>query len=222
MKFFANLLYWMTFWVAYPLFYLFFGLEFREYRNIPRGRGVLIVANHASNLDPIVLSGIAHQPLAYMAKESLFRVPFLGWLITQYLAFPVKRGMADRGAIRGAVEMMNKGFAVGMFPEGTRSEDGRIGEGKPGPAMVAAHANVPVVPVAIWGTQRAWGKNKKLKWFTKIITQAGRPLDFTKETQGLEGKEAYLQFTRRIMEEIEKMYDEIDASMRNKKRGLWK
>lgn len=222
MRHLSNLLYWFTFVWAYPILYLLFGLEFRGHGNIPKKGGVLVVSNHASNLDPVVLSATAHRPLAYMAKESLFKVPFLGWLITIYLAFPVKRGAADRGALTAAVKKLKNGYAVGMFPEGTRSEDGTIGEGKIGPAMIAAHAGVPVVPVAIWGTQYAWGKNKKLEFFRKLVTQAGEPLYFEKETQGLEGKEAYLRFTQRMMEEIRKLYEELDASMKDRKRSLWK
>ena len=87
-----------------------------------------------------------------MAKEELFDVPILKQIITLYGAYPVKRGSADRSAIRSAMNFLAEGWAAGIFLQGTRTPDGKITEPKLGAALIAAKAKVPLLPVCIWGT----------------------------------------------------------------------
>ena len=88
-----------------------------------------------------------------MAKEELFKVPVLKQAIRWYGAYPVKRGSADRSAIREALNQLDQGWAVGIFLQGTRTPDGRIPDPKIGAALIAAKAQVPLLPVSLWGTQ---------------------------------------------------------------------
>ncbi|MCS6815525.1 MAG: 1-acyl-sn-glycerol-3-phosphate acyltransferase, partial [Cyanobacteria bacterium] len=108
----------------------------------------------ASDFDPPILASCVGRPVAFMAKEELFRVPILGAAIRLYGAYPVKRGSPDRSALRSALESMQRGWAVGIFLEGTRTPDARIHSPKLGAALIAAKAGAPLLPVSLWGTER--------------------------------------------------------------------
>jgi 1-acyl-sn-glycerol-3-phosphate acyltransferase len=94
------------------------------------------------------------RPVAFMAKEELFRIPVLKQGIELYGAYPVKRGAADRSAIRSALNCLSAGWAVGLFLQGTRTPDARISEPKLGAALIAAKAKVPLLPVSLWGLRQ--------------------------------------------------------------------
>ena len=138
--------------------------------------GLLIVANHVSQKDPPFV-GVAAMPryVYYMAKEELFRIPLVGRFIWRAGAFPVRRGGADRDAIRMARAILGRGDALLMFPEGTRSKDGRLRRPWPGAGALALEPGVTTVPAAIWGTQRRLGP-------TRVVF--GPPLDLSDLTEG--------------------------------------
>lgn len=138
-----------------------FYLRGRTYgvENVPQSGPLILVANHASDFDPPILSCCVRRPVAYMAKEELFKVPVLKQAISLYGAYPVKRGSADRSAIRSALTAINAGWAVGIFITGTRTADGRIRDPKLGAALVAQKAQVPLLPVCLWGTHKIF-RNK--------------------------------------------------------------
>jgi 1-acyl-sn-glycerol-3-phosphate acyltransferase len=121
--------------------------------NVPQEGPLLIVSNHASNYDPPIVSISVRRPVAYMAKKELFDIPILSQVIQLYGAYPVNRGSADRGAIRAALDCLDKNWAVGVFLQGTRTKDGRITDPKRGAALLAAKAKVPLLPVCLWGTE---------------------------------------------------------------------
>jgi 1-acyl-sn-glycerol-3-phosphate acyltransferase len=121
--------------------------------NVPQDRSFIVVSNHASYFDPPLLSCAMQRPVAFMAKEELFAVPVLKQAIALYGAYPVKRTSADRSAIRAALKSLEEGWATGVFLEGTRTTDGRITQPKLGAATIAALAQVPVLPVCLWGTR---------------------------------------------------------------------
>src|ERR1043166_2315780 len=111
---------------------LLFRLHVRGQARLPRSGGVLLVTNHQSFLDPWLIGIAPGRQVHYMARDTLFRGGFLQYLGELWNAFPVKRGAADLGAIRTAVERLDKGFMMNIFPEGTRTEDGSIGAIAPG------------------------------------------------------------------------------------------
>src|SRR5690242_5604124 len=94
--------------------------------NVPRSGPVILASNHVSNLDPPAVCVGIWRPCHCMAKEELFVNPLFAWFIRQLYAFPVKRGTADRAALKRAVEILGEGKALVMFPEGTRSESGEL------------------------------------------------------------------------------------------------
>lgn len=138
--------------VIVPILHFYFRGRTYGIENVPKEGPLVIVSNHASDLDPPIVSVCMRRPVAYMAKEELFKVPILKQIITLYGAYPVQRGSADRSAIRSALNSLEQGWAAGIFLQGTRTPDGKITEPKLGAALIAAKAKVPLLPVCVWGT----------------------------------------------------------------------
>ncbi|WP_346290912.1 lysophospholipid acyltransferase family protein [Sphaerothrix gracilis] len=149
------LLYYLFKWlVVSPVLHAYFRGRIYGAEQVPRQGPLIVVANHASDFDPPILSNCVRRPVSYMAKEELFKVPVLSQAIQLYGAYPVKRGSADRSAIRAALKQLEQGWAVGVFLQGTRTVDGRIDSPKLGAALIAAKAQAPILPVSLWGTHR--------------------------------------------------------------------
>ena len=169
--------------------------------NIPEKGGVMLCGNHVSYIDPPALGAGATRPVHFMAKLELFRIPVLGFLIRHVGAFPVKRGTADRSALKKAVELLKNGEIVGMFPEGTRSLDGKLKPPEPGVGMIALRARVPVVPVALVNTEKLLPPHSFLFKFSRVKVVYGKPVALD-DIDGQGGREAIEEVGRRIMSAI--------------------
>ena len=121
--------------------------------NIPPG-GAVLAPNHQSFWDIPLIALAVPRRVHFMAKEELFHVPVFGAIIRSLLAFPVKRGMPDRAAIRHAIGLLQSGELVVIFPEGTRTKTGELGKAEAGISLIVSKADTPVVPVGIVGTFR--------------------------------------------------------------------
>lgn len=142
--------------LARILFTLVYRLEARGISNIPSTGPVILCSNHKSLLDPITMGAWVPRKVHYMAKAELFTVPLLGPLIKSIGAFPVKRGGVSKEAIRTAISLLQEGHVMGIFPEGTRNES--LGMGKRGAVSMAVRSKAMVVPVALVGDYRLFGK----------------------------------------------------------------
>ncbi|HJZ60898.1 MAG TPA: lysophospholipid acyltransferase family protein [Miltoncostaeaceae bacterium] len=144
--------------LAVPAFYGAMRLRREGNEHVPSAGATLIVSNHVSQKDP-PLVGAAALPrrVHFMAKSELFELKPLGWYISRLGAFPVVRGGADREAIRAARDVLGRGDALIMFPEGTRTTSGLLRPPFPGAGSLALEPGVTVVPCAIWGSQRPLG-----------------------------------------------------------------
>lgn len=134
--------------VAAPLF------GFRVYgdEDVPRRGGLIIACNHISELDPPILGFAVPRNVAFMAKIELFRSRMMVILMREFWAFPVNRSGIDTVAVRTTLDLLKKGLAVVVYPEGTRSHDGRLLPVKAGIGLLASASGVPVMPAFIWGT----------------------------------------------------------------------
>jgi 1-acyl-sn-glycerol-3-phosphate acyltransferase len=193
------------------VFPLLGGREVWGVENVPRTGGAVIAPNHASYLDPPLVAACLPRSTYFMAKQELFEVPLLGWLIYHLGAFPVQRGTADRLAIRYAVELLKAGELLIVFPEGTRSADGRIGEGELGPALMAGRAGVPIVPTAILGTERALPRGAKCLRRARIYVAFGEPLTVLPDCSGRLARPVLEAATTELMRRIRALHEMLRA-----------
>jgi 1-acyl-sn-glycerol-3-phosphate acyltransferase len=142
--------------LAFPVW---FRLRARGVENVPAHGPALLVINHQSFLDSIFVGNPLARPISFLARDSLFRVPVLGWMLKNAYAMPVNRESATSSSLRRAAERLKRGYLVGIFPEGTRSTDGQIGPLKPGFIALVRRADVPVIPVGIAGSGAALPRN---------------------------------------------------------------
>jgi len=162
--------------VARVLFTLFFRIRVIHRERLPARGGVLVVSNHQSYLDPILVAVGMPRPFHPMARETLFRFLPFALLIRSLYAFPVRRASADLGAVREAMRRLKDGAVVLMFPEGTRTRRGSIAPFKAGPITIAGRAGVPVVPAVIDGAFEAWPRTAWLPRPHTVRVAFGEPL----------------------------------------------
>jgi 1-acyl-sn-glycerol-3-phosphate acyltransferase len=185
-----------------------FGFGARGREHVPQRGAVLLAANHLSVLDPPVVGAGTPRPLHFMAKAELFRIPLFGRLIRALNAYPVEREGADAGALRHALLLMRQGQALLVFPEGTRGQAGRLGSGRPGAGMLAAHSDAPVVPVYIRGTGEVLPRGASRLRRARITVAFGPPLRFSRGR----GKEHYQAISDQIMAAIGRLKAEVDGA----------
>lgn len=140
--------------VVSPLLHTYFRLKIYGANRVPTAGGLIAVSNHASYFDPPIISNCIGRPVAFMAKEELFKIPVLKQGIRLYGAYPVKRSTGDRAALRAAMMALESGWIAAVFLQGTRSADAKINDPKLGAAWIAAKAQVPLIPVSLWGTEK--------------------------------------------------------------------
>jgi 1-acyl-sn-glycerol-3-phosphate acyltransferase len=152
----------------------------------PASGSALYIANHQSFLDPLLIGMYLKRPMNYMARDTLFRMPGFGPLIRSVNAFPVKRGTADTGALKEAIRRQRAGGQLTIFPEGTRTRDGRIGDFLPGVAMLAQRAADWVVPTVVDGAFECWPRTSLLPMPGQVTVIFGQPLK-AQDIRRLEG-----------------------------------
>lgn len=185
---------------------LLFGLRGIDVRNVPATGAVLLAPNHQSYLDPPFIGCLVRQRnLDYIARIGLFVGP-LGWLITALSSIPIRGSGADKGTIKEVVARLKMGRATLIFPEGSRTVDGKMEPFQGGVALLAKMADCPVVPVAITGAYKAWPRTRKfpLPWSARVIVKYGKPIPAKELLEG--GSDAAMA---RLRSEIEKMLLEI-------------
>ena len=189
--------------VLRPFVFCLFPYRFIHRENIPATDGKYVVCcNHISMVDPVYLLLACRFPIFFMAKEELFHNRFFGWLIkTCFGVFPVSRGKGDTTAITTSLSILENEHVLGIFPEGTRSKDGTLGNAKSGTAMIAAKAQAPILPCAVFT------KNGKVKLFHKTTVVFGEPLSL--EDLHLDTDKPDIRFaSRKIMAVIGDLIEE--------------
>ena len=162
------------------------GLRTVGQERVPARGGVIIASNHQSYLDPPFVAASLPRETSFMARRSLFEIPLLGPIIVACNAFPIERNTGDVRGVKNAIDRLRSGSALLLFPEGTRSRDGRIGPLKGGIRLLASRAAVPVVPVLVDGAYDVWPKGRPLPrlgghvWirFGKPVSTEGTDEDF--------------------------------------------
>lgn len=166
---------------------------------VPLRGPVLLVCNHQSFLDPVLATLALRRECHYMARDTLFRGGLFQRLIASLNAFPIRRGSADVGAIKETLRRLRQGALITVFPEGTRTPDGRVRAMQPGVALLARRAGAPLVPTLILGAFECWPRQAKLPRPHPVIVAYGRPL-VPAEMQGRTDEECIALVRARILE----------------------
>lgn len=167
---------WGSLWLmCRGLFLAVWGLRWHGTRNVPAG-GVILAANHQSFLDPPLVGACLRRETCFMARRTLFEIPLFGRLIVALNAFPIERNTGDVKGVKTAIERLKEGRALIVFPEGTRTRDGQVGQMKSGIRLLAERAAVPIVPVLIDGAYDVWPKGRLLpRPWGRITVRFGKP-----------------------------------------------
>ena len=157
--------------VLYPFYRLLFWYSVTGRENIPKTGGVIFSSNHLSYLDPVLWIIVIRRRIRFMAKQELFKNPLLGWFLRRMDVFGVERGSGDMAAVKTAIRVVRNGEILGLYPEGTRSKDGKPGRAKTGVALIAKAAKCDVVPAAVIC-------RGKLRPFKRIRLVVGKPVSY--------------------------------------------
>lgn len=166
------------YWLARGLLAVFLRLKYRlriaGREHVPARGGAIIVANHCSYLDPPVMGAACrHRIVRFLARDTLLSNAFARWFFPRVAVIPLDRTRGDLGALRKAIGALKEGKVVGLFPEGTRSPDGRMREAKGGIGFLIAKSEVPVVPLFIAGTYEAFPKGANRFRPSRIVARFG-------------------------------------------------
>jgi 1-acyl-sn-glycerol-3-phosphate acyltransferase len=177
---------------------LLFRVRVFGWHNVPKSGGALVMCNHQSFMDPVLAMIGPPREGHYMARDTLFRNKYFGWLISYVNAYPVRRGTADMAAIKETIRRLKEGNAVLAFPEGTRTPDGRVGPMLAGLATVGKKCNVPIVPAMVDGVFQAWPRHQLLPGWGDVVVEYGKPIT-PAEYAGMTADELTDEVRRRII-----------------------
>jgi 1-acyl-sn-glycerol-3-phosphate acyltransferase len=178
------------------------GILFYRYRcggreHIPQTGGVLVLSNHQSHFDPVLVGMGSNRRMNYLARDTLFGFAPFRWLIHSLDAIPIDREGLGMSGLKETLRRLKRGELVLIFPEGTRTTDGEMKSLKPGFSALARRAGVPLLPVAIDGAYQAWPRRRKLPRSGHIQVQFGPPL-LPQEIQRYDERELVAEVERRI------------------------
>jgi 1-acyl-sn-glycerol-3-phosphate acyltransferase len=197
---------------------LLWGARIEGVEHLPRTGPFILVANHCSNLDPLMMGWASGHQIGrvvhFMAKIEMRSWPIIGWLATQAGVYFVRRGERDRAAQQFSLDALADGRPIAMFPEGTRSRTGHLREGKPGAALLAMRSGAPIVPAAVSGTHRIFPGRSRWPRPTRVRIRIGEPLTLPHQPSGRLDREALAAGTERIMSAIEQLLPDDQRRVR--------
>lgn len=200
-----NFIYWLGYTASRFLAAVYFRRRVIHPEKLAVPGGCLVVANHASFLDPPMIGSAFPGAIHYMARKSLFNHPVADWIFRRCNAIPVDQQRPELGTIRRILQLVEAGEKVLIFPEGERTEDGQLKErGAAGIGLLIARSQAPVLPVRIYGAYEALPRGAKFPRPARITVVAGDRLDLNHllDDSGLKGKELYQELSDRAMEAI--------------------
>jgi len=201
---------------SYRLGWLFFRSLYTVYfrwrvfnaERVPVTGGVILAANHASFIDPPLVGSALYRPINYMARETLFRYPGVGALLRSWNAVPVNRDGGGAAGLKAILDRLLAGGGIILFPEGTRTLDGKLQPARSGVGLTVIKSVAPVVPVRVFGSYEAYGRHMKLPRPHRVVVKFGKPMDFAalraeaKTCDKARLKAIYQQVADEIMGEI--------------------
>jgi len=204
----------MAYYFVYPIVYfvlwftaLILGRVTSSSReNVPKTGGLIYCPNHVSDADPVVTLVTIPRRAWFIGKEELFRPRFAGWLFRAMHGFPIKRDSADRAALRRAEDLLKRGEAIVLFPEGRCSQSGRLQRMQPGAALLALRAGVPIVPIGLRHTNNLLPYGSLMPRFSRdqVTAEYGKPI-YPSEFDDLPKGDRINAMTDRLGKEIAKL-----------------
>jgi len=180
---------------------LAFRLKIHGRENLIEEGPAILASNHASYLDPPLVGVACRKEIFYLARKSLFEKPVLGPVLTRVNCIPIDRDRGDVAAVRAILRLLKEGKRTLLFPEGTRSRDGKLQPARGGLGLIIAKSLAPVVPVRIFGSYAALPRSGGIH-FSQVTMVVGKPLIFTKADLGTDERLAYQVLSDRVMETI--------------------
>lgn len=194
------------YWICYHLIKLggrlFFRLRVVHRERMINHGPVILASNHESYLDPPLVGSVSDRAVFFLARNTLLDGWFFGWLLPKLNVIPVDQEGGDRSALKALIRILKAGEGTLVFPEGERTDDGRMRPALPGLGFVIAKTLAPVVPMRIFGAREAWPRGGKPVLFRPITVVVGEPIHFTAADLQPAGKEIYLRLSQRVMDAI--------------------
>jgi 1-acyl-sn-glycerol-3-phosphate acyltransferase len=188
---------------------LYFQTRVTGSKNVPSQGAYLLLCNHQSYMDPVFCAiSVKNRKLCFLARESLFRNKIFGSLISSLNAIPVKRGEADIAAMKRVIARLNEGKIVCMYPEGTRTLNGKISPIKPGFTLLCRRGRAGVVPMVVEGMYDAWPKSRKFPKRGKVYVKIGEPISYD-DINGMKEDE----FNLKINQLMQNMQNDLREDM---------
>ena len=208
----SNFTYQLAVFFCRLLFTGIYKTEIAGLENIPRDRGFILACNHQSFLDPPIAGCFLHRPIAYFARDTLFKRGLISWLLKQLYAIPVKREAPnDVTAIKTVLKILKQGGGVVFFPEGTRANDQALQAPQKGIGWIACKSKISVLPVRVFGTGQGLSRNNQhFSWQTPLSIHYGHCLSFQDYDPGTTHPDRYQEASNRIMNAISKIPKPFD------------
>jgi 1-acyl-sn-glycerol-3-phosphate acyltransferase len=186
-----------------------FRLRLRGEENLPKSGGYVVAPSHRSMMDIPFVAWITPRQIRYMGKVSLFKIPVIGWLFTVLGGFPVQRDGTDRKALRQAIDMLQRGEVLLVYPEGTRQHGPKIEPLQPGAAYLALRAGVPIVPVGIAGSEEIFRSHAtKRPRFGRVAVVIGEPIVPSTRESGVVPRAEVDSLTAQLHDAVQHVFDE--------------
>jgi 1-acyl-sn-glycerol-3-phosphate acyltransferase len=192
--------YWFVKGIFFPFVSLYLGLTREGIEHLPRRGPAIVISNHVSYMDAILLGSAAPRPIRFVVLQWMYDLLLLRWFYWGMGTIPVRAGTDARG-LRRAVRALGSGHLVGLFPEGTRSPDGRVGDARPGAALLAALSGAPVVPAFIEGARDSMPIGARFPKPARIRVRFGPALRFP-AGRGGRNRDLLADFAQRMEDAI--------------------
>ena len=204
-------------WCFFRLMYaVYFRWEVFNAERVPAKGGVILASNHASFLDPPIIGSGLHRPMNYLARQSLFRYPGIDWLLRKWNSVPVDRDGGGAAGLRAILDRLLAGGAIILFPEGTRTKDGRLQPARSGIGLTVIKSEAVVIPVRTFGTFECYSRKLRFHLPIRLAVKYGQPMKFealraeAKTCSKPRLKEIYQQVADEIMAEIARLERKAD------------
>ena len=197
-----NFYYWLGYHFSRVIGRLFFRFRIVQRERMIQNGPVILAMNHQSYLDPPLAGITCDRAIYFLARKTLLGAPLLGWLLPKLNVIPVNQEGVDRGAIKALIRILKAGNGVLVFPEGSRTLDGKLQPTEPGLGLVIAKTLAPVVPMRIFGAHEALPRGGGRLCFVPSIIVVGQPIFFSPDDLSSPGKDLYGRLSARVMDAI--------------------